>query len=141
MADFFPWISSFETGIAPVDSQHRRLVGMLNELFDAMNRGEGNAVVGRILDGLVDYTSYHFKTEEELFAKHGYPEAREHIREHAVLRRQVLKLRASLRAGRSVFATQLAELLKEWLRVHILQSDKNFGVYLLSKGIHGNPEA
>jgi hemerythrin-like metal-binding protein len=135
MADFFPWISSFETGIAVIDAQHRRLVGMLNELFDAMNRGEGNAVVGRILDGMVEYTQYHFDTEESLFARYGYPNSAEHTREHKALRKQVIKLRASLRAGRSVFAHQIAELLKDWLRVHILQSDKKYAPFLLAKGV------
>ncbi len=135
MADFFPWISSFETGIAVIDAQHRKLVGMLNELFDAMNRGEGNAVVGRILDGMVEYTQYHFGTEESLFARYGYPGSVEHIREHEALRKQVRKLRAGLRAGRNVFAHQIAEILKDWLRVHILQSDKKYVPFLLAKGV------
>lgn len=135
MADSFPWLSSFETGIAVIDAQHRKLVGMLNELFDAINRGEGNNIVGKILDGMIHYTQTHFATEEKLFAKFGYPESAEHIREHDALRKQVLKLRSSLRAGRNLFAVQVAEFLKEWLRVHILQSDKRFAPYLLSMGV------
>jgi hemerythrin-like metal-binding protein len=135
MADFFPWISSFETGITVIDAQHRKLVGMLNELFESINRGEGNNVVGKILDGMIDYTQTHFATEEKLFARFGYPDSEAHIREHEALRKQVFKLRVSLRSGRNLFAVQVAEFLKEWLRVHILQTDKKFVPFLISKGV------
>jgi hemerythrin-like metal-binding protein len=135
MADFFPWLSSFETGITVVDVQHRKLVGMLNELFDAINRGEGDAVVGGILDGMLDYTLTHFATEEELFAKYGYPESEEHIQEHNFLRQQVRTLCQKPRTGQNQFALQVAGLLKEWLRIHILRTDKKFAPFLIAKGV------
>jgi hemerythrin len=39
----------------------------LNGLFDAMKRGKGRVVLGFVLKELIDYTAYHFSTEDKKF--------------------------------------------------------------------------
>ncbi|GEM_PF-3807631 len=46
--------------------QHRRLVGLINELSDAMMVKRGHMSIQRVLVGLVDYIQVHFTTEEEV---------------------------------------------------------------------------
>ena len=44
------WKDSMSVGVPSIDEQHKKLVGMLNELFEGMNVGKGKEVLGRILD-------------------------------------------------------------------------------------------
>jgi hemerythrin len=62
----FLWKKSYEIGIAEIDNQHRNLVGIINELSDAMMNRKGYIIVPKILEKLVDYIQFHFTTEEEI---------------------------------------------------------------------------
>ena len=68
---FFNWEDRFSVGIAEIDMQHQKLVQMLNELYDAMKAGKGNDVLGKVLNGMIQYTASHFATEERYMKLHG----------------------------------------------------------------------
>jgi hemerythrin-like metal-binding protein len=121
---FFPWISSFATGVEPVDSQHKKLVEMINTLFDAMNNRRGAEVVGNILDEMFAYAATHFATEEALFEKYEVADREEHKKEHDLFREQLDRFQENRRAGRIKLTVEVAEFLKDWLKHHILQSDR-----------------
>ena len=50
------WTEKLSVGVAVIDDDHKKLVAMVNELYDAMQAGRGKDTLGRILDGLVQYT-------------------------------------------------------------------------------------
>jgi hemerythrin len=68
------WNDNLSVNVAEIDLQHKKLVGLINELFDAMKIGKGKDVTGKILDGLISYTATHFTQEERYFDKFGYPD-------------------------------------------------------------------
>ena len=72
---------------------------MVNELYDAMQAGHGKDSLGRILDGLVQYTKFHFAREEKFFAQTAYPAAVPHKQEHDALTRQVLDVQQKVCRG------------------------------------------
>ena len=49
-------------------------------------------VIDKVLTGVVDYTVYHFDTEEKLLRQYGYQEEAAHRAEHAKLAEQVQTL-------------------------------------------------
>ena len=57
----------FSVYIKGIDSQHRYLVTVLNNLYIGILAGEEKKVVGETLNSLVDYTKFHFRSEERLF--------------------------------------------------------------------------
>ena len=73
------WTDKLSVGVGVIDEDHKKLVGMVNELYDAMQAGQGRDSLGRILNGLVQYTKFHFAREEKCFAQTGYPAAVPHI--------------------------------------------------------------
>lgn len=135
MATFFSWKSSYSVGIPSIDEQHKKLVDLLNSLWDAMSHGHGNEVCGKILNELVNYTMTHFETEERIFAKYAYPDAAAHKFEHEKLRERVKILRADLQSGKAQLSIQLADFLKEWLTHHIRETDMKYSQFLQSKGV------
>jgi hemerythrin len=50
------WTEKLSVGVGVLDEDHKKLVGMLNELYDAMQAGHGRDSLGRILNALVQYT-------------------------------------------------------------------------------------
>jgi Hemerythrin len=52
----------YSVGVKVMDQQHKRLVALVNELFEAMQRGSGNQGAAKVLRGLLDYTRTHFRT-------------------------------------------------------------------------------
>lgn len=131
------WNDSLSVGIAVVDTDHRKLVDMVNKLFDGVREGKGTEAVGAILDGLVSYTVEHFDREEKMFASCGYPDAAQHRQQHEDLKQQVLAIQEKFRAGSSLTLTlDTMNFLKDWLTNHIRGSDQKYAPFLTSHGIH-----
>ncbi len=131
------WTDKLSVGVGVLDEDHKKLVGMLNELYDAMQAGQGRDSLGRILGGLVQYTKFHFAREEKFFAQTGYPAAAPHKAEHDALTRQVLEVQQKYAAGASAtLSLDVMQFLKTWLINHIQGSDQKYRPHLNAKGIH-----
>lgn len=59
------WDDSLTTGVPSIDAQHRRLIGILGNVLDAMEHGRSRAEIGRVLEELDRYTAAHFSHEED----------------------------------------------------------------------------
>ena len=61
------WSDNLSVNIKEIDTEHKKLINMINELHSAMGSGKGREAMERSLPGLVDYTKTHFAYEEKLF--------------------------------------------------------------------------
>jgi hemerythrin len=130
------WNENLSVGVPSIDAQHKKLVGMLNELYDAMQAGKSQAVLGKVLKELADYTVYHFQYEESLLAQTGYRASPEHKREHDELTKLVQEVSQKYEAGATpALSEEVLNFLRRWLFIHITGSDRKFGPYLISMGI------
>ena len=129
----FEWNRRLETGIATIDEQHRQLLGLLSRLFEAMQDGAGNRVLGEIIERLQDYARDHFRVEEELMQQYGFPECEAHHAEHAMFQRKVAKFQEQQRRGdaEGVLSVQAVLFLRNWLTAHIGSVDQSLGAFLV----------
>lgn len=118
------WSDALKVGHSAIDRDHQKLVGLINELSDAMEDGKGRDVCGRVLDELISYTKTHFAMEEQLMSAHHYAATSQHRAEHAKLVREVVAFQADFKAGTTILSVALLHFLMEWLTHHILASDK-----------------
>jgi hemerythrin-like metal-binding protein/PAS domain S-box-containing protein len=118
------WNDSLKTGHGTIDSQHRKLVDMLNRLADAMATGEGRDLCDTVLDELIEYTQTHFAAEEQFMASHNYPKLAQHKAKHEALVKDVLAFKAKCDAGAMNLPISLLQFLKDWLTNHIKGTDK-----------------
>ncbi|ADN02163.1 bacteriohemerythrin [Spirochaeta thermophila] len=132
---FITWNDTMSVGVETFDTQHKKLVEMVNTLFDAMRQGKGRSVMGQVLDELISYTTYHFASEEELMQKHGYPGFVEHKKEHDSLTQQVEELREKHRRGELFITIETLDFLKAWLNNHILRTDMQYKSFFRNKGL------
>lgn len=120
----FPWDDKLITRHPNIDSDHKKLVDLVNQLFDAMQSGKGKEACGRVLNELIQYTKTHFAMEERLMASHQYARTAEHKAEHAKLLKEVGDFKVKFDAGSLTVTASLLSFLRDWLINHISKSDK-----------------
>lgn len=118
------WQEDLETGIDVIDTQHRRIVEMINQL-DLARRSGVQATVVEVLDELVDYTLSHFAFEEALMEQAGYPFSAAHRRVHEIFAKRVQEYRMRFEAGEDIL-DELRTMLSRWLFNHIRGDDKAY---------------
>ncbi len=123
---FFVWTDKYSVGIQQVDEQHKRLVEMVNDLYEAMKAGRGNEVLGTVFNNLLAYTRTHFAEEEELMQQCGFPGFSAHKQLHDRLTKQVLDLGEQFRGGSNSLTVPVASFLKDWLVDHIQGTDRKY---------------
>ncbi len=132
---FFDWKAEYSLELSEIDGQHKKLVEMLNELYVALKAGEGREALGGILAGLVNYTKTHFATEERLMKSYGYPGYLEHKEKHEKMAAKVLGYVQKFEANEIKSPIEISNFLKDWLKKHILSTDKAYSPFLKEKGV------
>ena len=129
------WGPQLETGIAIIDSQHKRLVDIINELNDALEAGRSDEIMGATFDELVAYTETHFSVEEKLLTSHDYEDLENHRREHRVFTDKIKMDRDNFNAGVWEFEQPMMDYLRAWLVNHIQASDQAYVPTLKQAGV------
>jgi diguanylate cyclase (GGDEF)-like protein/hemerythrin-like metal-binding protein/PAS domain S-box-containing protein len=125
--DIFPWNKHFDTGIASIDEQHKKLVQLLNMLASHIAFKSELPELNIILDELTNYTVYHFQDEEEIWNKF-FPEdamSEKHNKYHAKFISEIQDLKKQLGTSPTdEMLRTVVSFLTRWLIHHILESDQ-----------------
>lgn len=132
----FVWKPVYSVHVRAMDAQHAELIRIVHDLQQAMSEGRGKEVLSGILERLVSYTKDHFASEERLLRRHAYPSFEEHKAEHERLTATVSAYLSGHRSGRIALTVEVLGFLKSWLEKHILGLDKQYGIYLNSRGVN-----
>ena len=129
----FPWKDAYNVGIPQVDSQHKGLVKLINDLHSGMQAGKTKEVLGGIIDELIRYTERHFKDEEAMLRLRGYSKLAAHHAIHQDLTRQVVELRDKFQTSKLALSIEVMQFLKNWLANHILTHDQAYAKELSAR--------
>ena len=68
------WKPEYNVHIDTIDQQHKKLVAIINELYELLTDETGvKEYISKIIDDLKEYTIYHFSTEEDLMKNSSHP--------------------------------------------------------------------
>lgn len=126
----FKWNERYKTGLVIIDERHKKLFELINDLYEYNIVNSRKEIIDKQLKELLEYIFQQFKTEEELLAKHKYPDFRLHRTEHDSLTKNLMELRGRYHTGNTFVITEIITFLNNWLIIHILQSDMKFAKYL-----------
>lgn len=129
------WSDKFSVGVKAMDNQHIALVNTLNELYEAMMKGQSKTITGPLLNKLVKYTQDHFAAEEKLMTSGKFPGLAQHVVKHKELIKQVGEFVVRFERGESALSSDLMKFLRDWLGTHILKEDHEYGPWLNKNGI------
>ncbi len=141
----FAWNDKFRTGIETVDSQHRKLVDLINRLGAICMHQAGTEELGGILTELANYTVYHFDTEEQLMRERHVSAAHQeaHLKAHQHFTAQVgVAAQILLRATdvTQQLVVPLLEYLTRWLVHHILGQDTRMAQEIMALEAGASPD-
>lgn len=123
------WTDELSIGVPEMDEQHKQLIALLNEFYDAVERGEREEGIHRLFEGVDRYTVFHFSAEEAFMEQIGYPELASHRETHAMFRREYLAAMERHEAGDRKAVRDLVAFLFSWLYTHISKTDKRYGAF------------
>ncbi len=129
------WNDSLSIGVAEIDAQHKRLLGLVNEAADAVAAGSGHDIAGAALRSLCDYAVEHFASEEALMDPDTYPEYDTHMAQHMDGTTKALDFLQAFSAGEEVNMEQFVAFLADWVHVHIMEVDQTLGRHLKARGV------
>ncbi|MDD2906585.1 MAG: bacteriohemerythrin [Sulfurimonas sp.] len=137
--DIFPWDEHFNTGIPTIDTQHRKLVAILNSLATKVAYGSNKEGLSGVFDELIEYTLYHFQTEEAIWNKYLADDALDE--EHKAVHQSFIDTALRLKSEQDVkplheLADDTLGFLARWLASHILDTDRHMSyiVFALQGG-------
>ena len=134
---FFNWSQDMSVGVELIDSDHQALIGLINELHDAVEGQDNPSLPGDTFDRLIEYVERHFAREEAVMQACDYPNTRPHRVQHDRFTHEMRNLRARYVGDDATEAAEeLLDFLKTWLRRHILVEDMAYRSY-----VEGNEEA
>lgn len=120
------WRESYSTGVEQFDNEHRKVVELINGMFEAIRDKQGLDEVKKMLEEVVNYTEYHFDNEEKAMEAANFPGLEEHKKEHDKLKLESLEFQARLEKDFSGEIKVFYRFLREWLTDHILECDMKY---------------
>ena len=133
------WDDSLSVGVDLIDEQHKMLIKRIKDLSEAVVSSRGVGQIGKTLGFMIDYTNFHFSTEEKHMTELGYPGFDIHKQLHeefkTTLNDMVIEFEedgATAQLGEGVNT-----YLINWLIKLIKSIDTKFGEFLQEKGFEG----
>lgn len=134
MIEKIEWTDEYLLNVPEIDTQHKKLVELINKLYDLVEKTKTYCDVRpSIVKELIDYTIYHFETEEKFLEKYEYPTLEFHKMQHKAFVDQVsqqanLVDECTLEGGERLYT-----YLMTWLLNHIGKADKAWSKIVLPK--------
>ena len=107
------------TGNKTIDTQHKELIDRI-----------------KMLDYLDEYTDFHFKEEEKLQEKSGYPEREKHYEKHEEFKKTIQELYEYLQEYEGPtdrFSELVQKNVIDWLFGHIKTYDRSVAKFIFMK--------
>jgi hemerythrin-like metal-binding protein/PAS domain S-box-containing protein len=129
------WSKKYELNLSVIDSQHKRLIKLINTLYISFKKGQTTEELQNYLKELIDYTNYHFGIEEKYFDKFEYENRSFHKSEHIEFQQKITDFQNDFLHKETDGAYKLILYLKDWFLNHILIEDKKYVKCFIDNGM------
>jgi hemerythrin-like metal-binding protein len=131
-----------DVGVDELNKQHLRLASYaveLSQIVEEISPGEPTQADWQHVDALFGriclFVAAHFRTEEELMEKHGYPAYAGHKGRHDQFLSELAEVQSKINNRNLEFGGKCCTLLWDFLFVHINEVDIKYKEFLEEKGI------
>ena len=129
------WDESYTVHVESIDTQHKNMMRLINDLHRISNEGGGDDQVEQALSSLLQYTKEHFKYEESFFEKYRYPFIKKHRQEHITFLSTIDQIKTELLNGQENDKKKSISIMVSWLKNHIISEDKQYVCFMLEHGV------
>jgi hemerythrin len=131
--ELLEWKRSYSVGVSLFDNQNREFIKLINELYEA-NRTEWKNTQDafiRLIRFTARYADTELRNEEKLMALVGYPEYKQHKKEHNDFLKEVYKQTSAFIEGREIDILGFVLFMRDWILSHVGICDKRMGFFLM----------
>jgi len=123
MPSLLTWMDEYALGIEEVDTDHRALIELINNLYAALDAGASDKDIVRFLAEVHMRIAAHFAVEERLMRRTGYAEYDAHKGDHARLLDEILDMIEDYSEVYALTPELLGTRLENWFMVHFRSHD------------------
>lgn len=120
------WNQAYSVGHSLMDEDHRKLVSMISNLYEAMRIGQSKTVVAPLIQQVDQYAKEHFRREEEYLQKINSSAYNDQKNQHTLFLNKVQEFKTRYESGTSMLALEMLPFLNEWFMNHILKTDMQY---------------
>jgi hemerythrin len=121
------WDETMSVGMDELDDQHRELIDLINETYEAIQRNDAPLMTS-LIDKMRDYSVVHFQAEEAVLRSCDYPGSEVHADQHRAFTDKVDDFRRDMFVKTNL--SQIFIFLSRWLTNHIMHEDRKFTPWL-----------
>ena len=136
MSKLIQWNESLSVNLAEIDEQHQRLFKIINKLIALLPKQKGKNELIKLLNELISYATYHFKTEQDYLEKH--PNFLDHLYQHLEFEKKIIGLKEKILLDQEDIAMTTHKtliFLLSWLQKHIMEHDVKSFRYLTENNL------
>ncbi|HAR63851.1 MAG: hemerythrin [Candidatus Margulisiibacteriota bacterium] len=127
--DFIVWNDTYSLNVANINEQHKELFELINNFYRGVDKSINKKTLSKVLAEFLNYTKYHFSTEETFLHKHDYPYYEEHKLVHDKFIMEIVDFQKAFNNDDIQPTIELLKFIKNWLISHIFIMDKQYSTY------------
>ena len=120
------WRDEFSVGVEAVDHEHREMIGLINELDDAMEKDADHSKVVQSLGEIYARIAAHFALEEKVMRDARYTALEPHKQDHELLLDELIDVIDSVDADGRYDREDLSRTLDRWFSDHFRPMTRNY---------------
>lgn len=121
------WKESYSIGIELIDAQHKHLFDLGNSALDLMKSDSSldkSEQIIQLIDDLLQYTKFHFLSEESYMLNIDFPLYENHKKEHDAFIQKITDINlATISSNQYKHIQDLVIFLLNWIVTHIFEND------------------
>ncbi len=127
------WTPDLSVKNNKIDKEHQRWIELFNNFYSGITDGKPKEQLEQLILGLLDYTKYHFSSEEQFMQSLNYPYIAEHKANHDFFVNTTEELYKNLSKKKSGLSLETIKPLKKWLVNHIMGADLQYAHFAEEK--------
>lgn len=121
------WQESYSIGIELIDVQHKHLFNLANSALDLMTNDTSfnkSEQIIQLINDLLQYTKFHFLSEESYMLKIDFPLYESHKKEHDAFIQKITNIDlTTISSDQYTHIHNLVTFLLNWIITHIFEKD------------------
>jgi hemerythrin len=123
------WKDSYSMDEEQIDEQHKGLFKLSNEIYNLVEAGVDDSEQFReLFMALTDYSIEHFIYEEMYLEKEGYPDLKNHIKQHLEFSDKLKELAVGI--NHETHIKSIGDFVTTWLLQHVLDEDMKYKTFI-----------